>query len=76
MAHVCAIYGYSIEYILTLTYTQIRLLFEYGYNYGFNIRGIDTKGKDIDKRDWDDIRKDLWTEEELKAQEEYKKGKR
>lgn len=66
-------YGYKLEYLMSLTYTQIRLLFEYGYKFDLYRRGWQIK--DDDGKSWDEIRKDLWTEEELKAQEEFKKGK-
>jgi hypothetical protein len=65
-------YGYTIEYLLTKTYTQIRRLYEYGYKFDLYRRGFTFKEVKEDKRPWEEIRKDLYTAEELKEQEEFK----
>jgi hypothetical protein len=55
----------------TYSIKQISLLYRYGVKYDFQRRGHDVKGFG-EQESWEDIRKDYYTEAELKELEKYK----
>lgn len=63
------IYGWSIDYILDrYSIQQIAGLFEVGYKYDHERRGIELK-EEIPPEEWEQAREELYTEEERRQQE-------
>ena len=70
MSELSVMYGWSRHYILwELDLNQVLRYYKYGFRFYYEARGWKFK-TDIDAKPWSEVRKDVYTPEQKRLQEE------
>jgi hypothetical protein len=75
MSELCCCYGWSLEYVLTLSFYQINYFYKYGRRFILQVNHFQIKESKTEVREsFEELKSLYYTPEEIAEQEAYKRS--